>query len=100
MKTLPNGITIFNATPHNVRFWSPEWTEPVEVESDAIISAEPQEKLSAYLSEKRFRVVRVAFAGNDEGARIINRAKDEGADVIVGSIIASLSRGSVRYVPV
>jgi hypothetical protein len=39
MKTLPNGLTVFNATPHSIRFWDQTWEAPVEVEPDEVINA-------------------------------------------------------------
>ena len=40
MKTLPNGLKVFNATPHSINFWDESWDKIVVVEPDEIISAE------------------------------------------------------------
>lgn len=34
MKTLPNGVTVFNGAPHQITFWKPGWKDVVNVESD------------------------------------------------------------------
>jgi hypothetical protein len=105
MKTLPNGITIFNATPHVVRFWSEGWEKPVEVETDEIVSASVEEEVVKVMDfppaidnmnqrdleqgTERITYVRTVFGPTAEGAEIISRAA-EGADlIIVGSIIAA-----------
>jgi len=87
MKTLPNGITVFNATPHAITFWREEWPEPVTVEPDEIINAQPVEQVV----ERRNGVtlVRTAFEPNEAGYAVIERAMSAGADVIVGSLIAA-----------
>ncbi len=42
--TLPNGLKVANVTPHAITFWTPEWSEPVEVTpSGKIINAKPNE---------------------------------------------------------
>jgi hypothetical protein len=87
MKTLPNGVTIFNSTPHPLTFWSPDWPEPVTVEPDEVINARPVEQVV----ERRNGVtlVRTAFEANEAGEAVIERALAAGADVIVGSLIAA-----------
>lgn len=90
MKTLPNGVTIFNATPHEIRFLSPEWNEPVEVQPDELISARPAETHVHTDSETGVEYVRTEFVGNVEGSAIIERLQREYPDVvIVGSIISA-----------
>jgi len=96
MKTLPNGLTVFNATPHIIRFWSEDWDEPVEVAPDTAIGATPIETDVAPEFAKSapdglagIRFVNTVFAKADEGSRVIRTAFVSGADVIVGSIIAA-----------
>jgi hypothetical protein len=90
MKTLPNGLTVFNATPHPITFWQEGWGEPVNVPTDEIINATPVEQFVCYHPRNHVvRVVRTAFVGTPEGERIIARALEAGADVIIGSIIAA-----------
>lgn len=97
MKTLPNGITVFNATPHVLRFWKEEWDKPVEVETDEVISAKavvkPFDWLSndhnAFVEQRPEMFVSTNFVGTDEGVEILQRAFDDGADVVVGSIVAA-----------
>lgn len=41
---LPNGLRIANVTPHAITFWTPEWSEPVEVPpSGKVVNAKPNE---------------------------------------------------------
>jgi hypothetical protein len=95
MKTLTNGLTVFNATPHPITFWREDWPEPVIVESDEVINAVPVERpvSSAGVGpagyEDTIWFVMTIFEGNETGEEIIRYAKDCGADVIVGSIIAA-----------
>lgn len=95
MKTLPNGVTVFNATPHPITFWREDWEDVAIVEPDEIISAVPTEKAHSCIQPKgspdweNVWFVETRFVGNDEGARIITFARDTGVDVIVGSIIAA-----------
>lgn len=93
MKSLPNGVSVFNATPHSIRFWSDGWPEPVEVEPDKLINAHPIEEEAGVIkpanSSMVIRLVRTRFVGDAEGEEIALRAQAEGADVVVGSIIAA-----------
>lgn len=88
MKELPNGVTVFNATPHVLRFWDPGWVEPVEVEPDEVISAQVSERL-VDTRECGITIVRTEFAGDKRGADVAVGALADGADVVVGSIIAA-----------
>jgi hypothetical protein len=87
MKTLPNGLTIFNATPHTIRFWAAGWQEPIEIETDEVVNATIEEHGVGYTH--RYALVTTRFTGNDAGLDVIRRALRAGADLIVGSIIAA-----------
>jgi len=109
MKTLPNQVRVFNATPHPITFWAPGWTEPISIETDKVINAEVVEEVVEYrypncvlpiypppddfdykyAEDFVFTLVRTRFVPDDEGQEIINKALALGADVIVGSIIAA-----------
>ena len=95
MITLPNGVRVFNATPHPITFWREDWQDVVVVASDVAINAVPQEEpvdcLQPYEAPDYENVwrVRTVFVGNDEGHEIIRQAKEAHAEVIVGSIIAA-----------
>lgn len=87
MKTLPNGVTVFNATPHVIVFWDPDWDVPIEVETDTVINAHPVEKIVARDENTTF--VHTYFVGSPKGeARAIQALRD-GADVVIGSIVAA-----------
>lgn len=88
METLPNSITVFNSTPHTLTFWSEEWDAPVEVAPDEIVNARPIEQPIGG-DNGRLQLVATRFVGDDSGRAVIARAKEAGADVIVGSIIAA-----------
>lgn len=86
MKTLPNGLVVFNATPHVIRFWDPGWDYPVEVEPDTVVNAEVSEVAVGSGGFPGF--VRTEFRPTPEGWAILEQAAAAGA-VIVGSIIAA-----------
>jgi hypothetical protein len=87
MKTLPNGVTIFNATPHAIRFWREDWIEPVEVETDAIVNAKAQEEIASVENGVTF-VTTTFVAIKDENYNKAFLAYKNGA-IVVGSIIAA-----------
>ena len=102
MKVLPNGLRVFNATPHVVRFWSAEWPEPVEVESDQVISAGVQEvcvggvgyqnvydDFKAIGREPIASLVTTEFIPTEEGRNILASIECDNRTVVVGSIIAA-----------
>lgn len=91
MKTLPNGVIVFNATPHVIRFWHEDWDEPVEVETEEVISASVKETIVA--SDGVITLVKTEFVPQIDDAEsvdhLIAEAYEMGADVVVGSIIAA-----------
>jgi hypothetical protein len=91
MKTLPNTLTVFNATPHIIRFWQDGWGEPIEIEPDEPVNATVSEEFVSDIqgADQDIVLVRTTFAGNDDGLDIIRRARAMGADLIIGSIIAA-----------
>lgn len=96
MKTLPSGLTIFNATPHVIRFWREEWPEPVEVEPDQAINARLIEGRFDQFVNTPFGVLRnhAVFVTmkpqpTAEGHDIAVKAYIDDADLVVGSIIAA-----------
>ena len=87
MKTLPNEVTVFNATPHTITFWDPDWDAPVEVETDEVINAYPVEETFAVDGDITF--VHTSFVGSPQGGTTARQALKDGADVVIGSIIAA-----------
>lgn len=87
MKTLPNNVTIFNATPHVIRFWREDWSEPVEVETDAIVSAKAQEEVVSVENGVTY-VITTFTPIKDENYEIAFEAHKMGV-IVVGSIIAA-----------
>ena len=93
MLTLPNGVKVFNGTPHVIRFYHPEWSEPVEMEPDEVISATIEEEpvipdLAYGHLAGAVEFVHTSYVGNDEARAIVAKAMRD-ADVVVGSIIAA-----------
>jgi hypothetical protein len=88
---LPNGVVVFNATPHTIRFWDESWTEPVECPTDEVISASIVEEPAGFipLDNISIELVTTKFVGNDDGRRIAHKMKDVWGCVVVGSIIAA-----------
>lgn len=102
MKTLPNGLTVFNATPHTITFWHEDWPEPVEIETDEVISATIAEKVVDRLQtgSSTIDLVTVEFASDESAFHLIEEAYEMGADLVVGSIIAAQAcRGVVAMTP-
>lgn len=95
MQTLPNGLTVFNATPHQITFWSEGWDAPISVPTDEVINANPVETPHGCLQPQQSPdwgnvwLVRTEFVGDDAGREVIARAKAAGAEIIVGSIVAA-----------
>jgi hypothetical protein len=95
MITLPNGLRIFNATPHAITFWREDWNEVVSVPTDEIINARPVETPAGCLQPtaapdwEKVWLVRTEFVGDEAGRKVIASAKAAGAEIIVGSIIAA-----------
>ncbi len=94
MRVLPNGITIFNATPHLITF---EWEgDEVFVAPDEVISAEVIERpltrgkdIGAWCFLKRAEFVTPEFVPTYKGRDTVRAAYAAGADLVVGSIIAA-----------
>jgi len=104
MKTLPNGVKVFNATPHPIAFWDEKWDEVVMVSSDAVLSAKVEERVSSTFTPSGGSIVtlvKTQFVPLGESAEhLIEEAYEMGADVIVGSIIAAkVYPGVVAMVP-
>lgn len=95
MKTLPNGLKVFNATPHPITFWEEGWGDVVVVDSDEVINAKAVESPASCFQPmaapdgENVWLVNTTFSGNEYGYEIIARAKGLGADVIIGSILAA-----------
>ena len=125
MKRLRNGVRVFNATPHPIRFWEPGWVETWDFASqkaaeafvrdrlggmehelvfhadgsvavvvqgevvfpDEPINARPVEEIMT--EERGITFVATRFVGNEVGKAIARQALRDGADVVVGSIVAA-----------
>jgi len=94
MQTLPNGVTVFNATPHDITFWREGWADVVVVAPDTVINATPTEQPVSCVQVgnadwENVWFVKTVFLPNDVGFATIARAYEMGADVVIGSIIAA-----------
>jgi hypothetical protein len=95
MKTLPNGLRVFNATPHKISFWRSDWQEVIHVDVDEVINATMEETPYDCIQPvdppdwENIWLVRTTFVPFAKGREIISRAFAAGADVIIGSIIAA-----------
>jgi len=83
-----NGIVFFNATPHPITFWDEGWDNSVVVEPDVKINAGVQE-VPVPCSIPGVEFVTTEFIATDEGMEIVGQARADGADIIIGSIIAA-----------
>lgn len=88
---LPNGLKVYNATPHFITF--DMGGHPVEIINDKTIDAtliyEDFEPSESEYTNPSLSYSTMRYIGNEEGYAIIREAKRQGADVIVGSIIAA-----------
>lgn len=100
MRKLPNNQIVFNSTPHPITFWMKGWQDVIVVAPDELINAAVEEELYGTSNEAGAihgfgnadfdcHFVTTEFVGNDEGRAVIERAKAQGATLIVGSIIAA-----------
>lgn len=92
MKTLPNGLTVFNATPHVIRFWDESWGKPIEVGVDVIINAViDEEVIGEEFTETNNRIEFVTpsfLAESGDVIDLLQSLRDNGVYVI-GSILAA-----------
>jgi len=104
METLPNGLVVFNATPHAITFGCGEgYNNLVTVMPDQVITAVVEEverdRIIDFTSVDQLTLatlVTTNFVADEAGCEIIDRARRLEPDVIVGSIIAAQAyRGSV-----
>ena len=85
---LPNGVEIFNTTPHILRFFLDGWQKPIEVESHCILSASAIEKIISSINNITY--VTSEFVGTDEGDELINKINAIAPNaIIIGSMIAA-----------
>ena len=113
MFTLPNGVVVFNATPHPITFQCPacagrepgtscrvcQDTGVLIAPVDKIINATVSETVAKIILQSGieldgtdvpvFTLVTPSFERNDEGRAVIAGAKYDGAHLVVGSIIAA-----------
>ena len=86
LPTLPNGVKIFNSTPHPIRFWDESWPEPVEVPSHIVINAEPAE-VDAGKGPGGVKLVKTEFNRTGSGRITLSAIPDD--VVVIGSFIAA-----------
>ncbi len=88
MKILPNGVLIYNATPHDITFYDDSWRYCVVVESDSIINAVPKEEIVKL--ENNITYVKTIFLADTEIEDKLSQIKISNSNVIIiGSIIAA-----------
>ena len=86
LPALPNGVKIFNSTPHPIRFWDESWSEPVEVPSHVVLNAEPAE-VDAGTGPGGVQLVRTQFNQTNRGRITLSVIPDN--VVVIGSFIAA-----------
>ena len=87
MLQLENGMNVYNGTPHDITLWDGEG-DLIIVPPHGKIDAKPQEVTVAD-SDFGVTLVTTEFVPTKEGWKIINQAKKDGANVIIGSIVAA-----------
>lgn len=92
MKTLPNGLTVFNGTPHVIRFWDESQDEPIEVDTDVIINATVSDKLVARdVTDELINIDFVTPSFYPEGQNVVDSLQELRDDniYVIGSILAA-----------
>ena len=91
MQTLPNGLRVFNATPHPITFWREDWQDVVTVESDIVINATVSEKLVALdvPENELVQFVTPTFSPDSDNTVAILKDYREKNIYVIGSIIAA-----------
>lgn len=85
---LPNGVEVFNATPHELVFFHDFWVKPVVVESEAVINA--QSRNEEVGRGRGYVLVNMKFVEREEGRDLIERVKELYPNcLIIGSMIAA-----------
>jgi len=88
--TLPNGVVIFNATPHPLNFWDQIEKEVTIAEPDIIINTRPVETVVERRGGVEF--VTVSYLPEDNGLDLVRFVRAEHPDVlIVGSVLAAMA---------
>jgi hypothetical protein len=88
--SLPNGITIFNATPHKLNFYDPITEEVTVAKPDITINTKPVETVVKHWQGAKF--VTVAYKPERNGGSLIkNILKSNPEMVIVGSVLAAMA---------
>ena len=86
--TLPNGLVIWNATPHDLHFWCRKELEIVTAPSDEVVNVKTWN--DRVLETEKYELTKVSFYPTKEGRELIQRIKLEYPEaLIVGSIIAA-----------
>lgn len=88
MQTLPNGLKVFNSTPHVIHFWMPGWEDVTEVPSHGRVDAKPVER-EVPSGIDGVTAVETVFEATPEGEAIVEAAYASGADVVIGSVLAA-----------
>lgn len=87
---LPNGIAIFNATPHNLNFWNPKTRDVTVAKSDMTINTRPVETVQEKWNGAEF--VTVEYYPDDNGLDLIKFIREEYPGVlIVGSVLSAMA---------
>ena len=92
---LPNGVEVYNATPHRLVFYEQTWLNEVVVPGEEILTAYARNVVIGHIGE--VELVKLTFQPMEEGLELIERIKRRHPKaLIVGSIIAAQAyRGDV-----
>lgn len=87
--TLPSGLEIYNATPHELIFFSYDWEpQEVEVPSDDVISTDSRTVTVGF--DKGVELVRTIFTPRVSGVYLLDRIKENYPNaLVVGSHVAA-----------
>ena len=84
-----NGNRIFNTTPHEIRFMESDGTIVIVPKGKVSDSVKANSTETLVSTSGKTMFVTPKFTPDDESLQVIEKAYNDGADIVVGSIIAA-----------
>lgn len=115
MKQLPNGLKVFNATPHDLTFSDPSWEKDVTIPSDGVINAKVDEVYIGCFdndqneedSERSVSIVTIVPQPDPDSLEVVKRAMaaveeshrdyNRVGTIVVGSALAAQAWPELVY---
>lgn len=84
-----NGKNVFNGTPHEIRFMESDGTIVIVPKGKVSDSVKANSTETLVSTSGKTMFVTPKFTPDDESLQVIEKAYNDGADIVVGSIIAA-----------